>query len=254
MNNPDKRVRLRVLGLSYTQVRNGAYMLILQQEGGPFHLNMWISEGPAQSIAACMERVSTPRPFVHELFTRMAHGYGIRLQEVFIYKVDDDIFTCELTFTDGERQVKLDARTSDAIAIAMRVDAPIYTTRAILEDKGFFLEVQDSTPGEDGDDEDGDSDGSGKGGSPGSLENFSEIDDSDMLPYSDDDDDEDDEDDDEEGGDADNEEPLPPALDTALLERYAIEELERTLARLIDQERYEEAARVNEILQRKRGS
>lgn len=72
----------------------------------------------------------------HDLFMSFAHAFGVKLTEVFIYKFEDGIFSSELTFSDGERQVVLDSRTSDAIAIAMRTKAPIYTTRAILDETG----------------------------------------------------------------------------------------------------------------------
>lgn len=130
----------------------------------------------------------------HDLFVSFAHAFGVTLREVFIYRFEDGIFSSELTFTDGERTVTVDSRTSDAIAIAMRTAAPIYTTRAILEETGF--EVEESIA-ED-------------------------------LP------------DDEE---------IPQA---PKLENYAVEELERTLQKLIADENYEEAARVSRILEQKR--
>lgn len=201
----DERIRLKVLGLSYSQIQTGAYALILAQADGPIRIPVVIGAAEAQSIALKMEGVTPPRPMTHDLFMSFAHAFGVKLREVFIYKFEDGIFSSELTFTDGDRTVVLDSRTSDAIAIAMRTNAPIYTTREILEETGFVMEVQSP------DDDSGDSAA---------------------------------EDDHDAEADISRSEPR--------IENYAVEELERTLAKLIEQENYEEAARVSEILKRKK--
>lgn len=87
----------------------------------------------------------------HDLFVSFAHGFGVTLKEVFINRFEDGLFSSELTFTDGEREIVLEARTSDAIAIAMRTKSPIYTTRGILEEAGFVME---NDPSADDSDED----------------------------------------------------------------------------------------------------
>lgn len=196
------KVRLKVLGISYSQIQTGAYALILAQVDGPYRIPVVIGASEAQSIALRMESITPPRPMTHDLFVSFAHAFGVKLKEVFIYKFEDGIFSSELTFTDGERQVKIDSRTSDAIAIAMRTGTPIYTTREIIDETGFVMEVH--TDNEDDADE--------------TAENDSPVD----------------------------REPK--------LENYAIEELERTLEKLISEEQYEEAAKVSEILKRKRGN
>jgi bifunctional DNase/RNase len=81
----------------------------------------------------------------HDLFVSFAHAFGVKLKEVFIYKFDEGIFSSELTFSDGERDVVIDARTSDAIAIALRTNTPIYTTSDIVEQTGFKAISEDST-------------------------------------------------------------------------------------------------------------
>lgn len=204
----ENRVKLRVLGISYSQIQAGAYALILAQVNGPFRIPVVIGAAEAQSIALKMEGITPPRPMTHDLFVSFAHAFGVKLEEVFIYKFEDGIFSSELTFSDGERTVTIDSRTSDAIAIAMRTNAPIFTTRQILDETGFEMEVQDDSEG-----------------NPDSTEASDEL-----L-------------DDEHPG---NSEPK--------LENYAIEELEKTLNRLIEREEYEEAARVAEILRKKRDS
>lgn len=203
--NDENRVRLKVMGLSYSQIQTGAYALILAQAGGPMRIPVVIGAAEAQSIALKMESITPPRPMTHDLFVSFAHAFGVKLTEVFIYKFEDGIFSSEITFTDGDRTVTIDSRTSDAIAIAMRTGAPIYTTRTILEETGFEMEIAD----ENSDDE--------------NAASNPEADETDA-----------------------NTEPK--------LENYAVEELEKTLARHIEREEYEEAARVAEILKRKRGN
>ena len=189
----DERVKLRVMGLSYSQLQSGAFALILAQVDGPYRIPVVIGTPEAQSIAIKMEGLTPPRPLTHDLFTSFAHAFGVKLKEVFIYKFEDGIFSSELTFTDGERTIVLDSRTSDAIAIAMRTKAPIYTTKTILDETGFILDNESVQP-----------------------------------EYE------------------DTQEPAPR------IENYALEELERTLEHLIEIEDYEEAARVKEIIERKR--
>lgn len=193
----DDKVKLKVLGLSYSQIQSGAYALILAQTDGPYRLPVVIGAAEAQSIAIKLENIIPPRPMTHDLFESFTQAFGIRLQKVFIYKFEDGIFSSEMTFTDGERQVTLDSRTSDAIAIAMRTKAPIYTTRDILLEAGFIINESDN---EISDDE------------------------------------------------------APDELSEPKLENYAIEELEATLAKLIEAEEYEEAARVRNIINSKKKS
>ena len=196
------------MGLSYSQNKAGAYALILAQVDGPIRIPVVIGPAEAQSIAMHMEKVTPPRPLTHDLFASCNRAFGIRLKDVFIYKVQDGVFAAEMTFTDGEREVAIDARTSDAVAMAMRTGAPISTTREIMEETGFVI----SAEGEAVEPENSD---------VGSLE-------------------------------ADTESEAPQPTDNPPLERYTVEELERTLARLIEEEKYEEAAKVSEIIRQKK--
>lgn len=141
----DNRIRLKVLGLSVGQIRQGAYALILAQADGPIRIPVVIGVPEANAIAARMDQsAASRRPMVHDLFSTMTYAFGIVLQEVFIHKFEDGVFYSELRFTDGERRVNIDSRTSDAIAIAMRTGAPIYTTPEILQECGFVLENEPS--------------------------------------------------------------------------------------------------------------
>lgn len=129
------------MGLSYSPMQSGAFALLLAVDGdSPVRIPVVIGPAEAQSIAIRLDAIRSPRPMTHDLFCSFAHAFGVRLKEVFIYKFEDGIYSSELTFEDGDRTVVLDSRTSDAIAIAMRSDAPIYTTQAIVEECGIVLE------------------------------------------------------------------------------------------------------------------
>lgn len=136
----NRKIQLNVVGISYSQIQSGAYALILGEVDGPYRIPIVIGGAEAQSIAIRLEKIIPPRPMTHDLFVSFAHAFGVKLDNIFIYKFEDGIFYSELTFTDGERTVVLDGRTSDAIGIALRAKAPIFTTKEILEDTGFIME------------------------------------------------------------------------------------------------------------------
>lgn len=141
----DTRVKLRVQGLTNSQIQSGAYALILAEENGPRRIPIIVGTSEAQSIAIALEKITPPRPLTHDLFATFTKAFGIFLQEVFIYKFEDGVFYSELTFNDGEQQIKLDSRTSDAIAIALRVKCNIYTTEQIVRECGIVLEEAPAT-------------------------------------------------------------------------------------------------------------
>ena len=134
----ENRIKLKVLGITYSQIQNGAYALVLAEEEGPHRIPIIIGTAEAQAIAIRLEHLVPPRPMTHDLFVSFAHAFGIRLVEVFIYKFEDGVFSSELLFDDGERQIRVDSRTSDAIAIALRSQAPVYTTPEIVEEAGII--------------------------------------------------------------------------------------------------------------------
>lgn len=148
----DTRIKLRVQGLTNSQIQSGAYALILAEENGLRRIPIIVGTSEAQSIAIALEKIIPPRPLTHDLFTTFSRAFGIVLQEVFIYKFEDGVFYSELLFHDGERQVKLDSRTSDAIAIALRIKCDIYTTEAIVRECGVVLEEVSPEEEEDEDD------------------------------------------------------------------------------------------------------
>lgn len=140
-----ERVKLNVFGITYNQVQAGAYALVLSEEGGKYRIPVVVGVAEAQSIAIKLENMIPPRPLSHDLIVSMSHAFGIALDEVFIYKFENGVFLSELRFSNEDRHVNIDSRTSDAIALALRTGAPIYTTREILEQTGFISDKQDDT-------------------------------------------------------------------------------------------------------------
>lgn len=136
----DDRVKLKVMGITYSQIQNGAYALVLAEENGDRRIPIIIGTAEAQSIAIRLEHLTPPRPMTHDLFASFAQGFGIRLREVFVYHYEDGVFSSELLFDDGMRQIRIDSRTSDAIAIALRTQSPIYTTEKIISEAGIIFQ------------------------------------------------------------------------------------------------------------------
>lgn len=136
----DSKIKLRVQGLTNSQVQSGAYALILAEDEGVRRIPIIVGTSEAQSIAIALERIKPPRPLTHDLFMTFAQAFGIQLREVLIYKFEDGVFYSELLFDDGVTQVRIDSRTSDAIAIALRVKCDIYTTEQIVAECGVVLE------------------------------------------------------------------------------------------------------------------
>ena len=138
----DDRVKLKVMGITYSQIQNGAYALVLAEENGDRRIPIIIGTAEAQSIAIRLEHLTPPRPMTHDLFASFAQGFGIRLREVFVYHYEDGVFSSELLFDDGPRQIRIDSRTSDAIAIALRTQSPIYTTEKIINEAGIIFQEE----------------------------------------------------------------------------------------------------------------
>nr|WP_229058523.1 bifunctional nuclease family protein [Parabacteroides leei] len=137
--------------MTNSQIQSGAYALILAEEDGARRIPIIVGTSEAQSIAIALEHITPPRPLTHDLFVTFAQAFGIQLREVFIYKFEDGVFYSELLFDDGITQVRLDSRTSDAIAIALRVKCDIYTTDQIVTECGVVLEEASSMRDKDDD-------------------------------------------------------------------------------------------------------
>ena len=143
MGNDMKKIKLDIVGLSYSQTQSGAYALVLGEVSGRRRLPIIIGSFEAQAIAIEIEKMTPSRPLTHDLFKSIGEAFHINVQEVVIYNLVDGIFYSKLICSDGKRTTEIDARTSDAIAIAVRFDCPIYTYEFILSTAGIVIEGND---------------------------------------------------------------------------------------------------------------
>jgi hypothetical protein len=134
-----KRVKLKVLGISYSQTQSGAYALVLIEEKGERRIPIIIGGFEAQSIVIKLENLAPPRPLTHDLFKSFSDVFNISILEVFIYKLEDGVFFSKLLCSNGENEYTIDSRTSDAVALALRFKCPIYITEEILEQAGITV-------------------------------------------------------------------------------------------------------------------
>jgi uncharacterized protein len=137
------KVKLNVLGLSVSQTQTGAYALVLSEEKGDRRIPIIIGPVEAQAIAIQLEGLRPPRPLTHDLFRNVAVAFQIDLIEVLIYKLEEGIFFSELICEQNGSRVAIDSRTSDAVALALRFQCPIYTSEEILRKAGIVIEMAD---------------------------------------------------------------------------------------------------------------
>jgi len=133
------RVKLNVLGISYSQTQSGAYALILTEEKGDRRIPIIIGGFEAQAIVIKLESLNPPRPLTHDLFKMFADEFRISVLEVFIYKLEEGVFFSKLICNNGEKEISLDSRTSDAVALALRFGCSIYITEEILDKAGITV-------------------------------------------------------------------------------------------------------------------
>ena len=138
-----QKIRLNILGLSVSQTQSGAYALVLAEENGERRIPIIIGPVEAQAIAIQLEGLQPPRPLTHDLIKNMALAFDIALLEVTIYKLEEGIFYSELLCEMDGKEIKIDSRTSDAVALALRFKCPIYTSEDILKKAGIVLEIDD---------------------------------------------------------------------------------------------------------------
>ena len=134
-----KRVKLKVLGISYSQTQSGAYALILVEENGERRVPIIIGGFEAQAIVIKLENLDPPRPLTHDLFRSFAAEFNVTIIEVMIYKLEEGVFYSRLLCNNGEKEISIDSRTSDAVALALRFGCPIYITEEILEKAGITI-------------------------------------------------------------------------------------------------------------------
>jgi bifunctional DNase/RNase len=143
-------VKLTIKGISYSQTQNGAYALILNEVDGERKLPIVIGAFEAQSIAIALEKeIKPPRPLTHDLFKNFAERFDIVVKQVIIHKLVDGVFYSSIICERDKIEEIIDARTSDAIALALRFNAPIFTYKNILDKAGIFLKVNPDTENPD---------------------------------------------------------------------------------------------------------
>lgn len=154
--------RLNIRGISYSETQNGAYALVLKEVGGTRQLPIVIGAFEAQSIAIALEKeISPPRPLTHDLFKTFGERFGITVKQVIIHKLVDGVFFSSLICERDKIEEIIDARTSDAIALAVRFRAPVYTYENILDEAGMQSHIRPdkelyeatTTPTEEGNEE-----------------------------------------------------------------------------------------------------
>lgn len=138
------KVKLEILGLSPSQSQTGSFALILMEEDGNRRLPIIIGMFEAQAIAIEMERISPNRPMTHDLFKSFATAFDFSVEEVNISNLQEGIFYAKISCSDGIRTKNIDARPSDAIAIALRFNAPIYTNESIMQEASISTDDNDS--------------------------------------------------------------------------------------------------------------
>ena len=136
--------KLTIRGISYSQTQSGAYALLLEHEDTNVKLPVVIGNFEAQSISLGLEKdIHPPRPLTHDLFSKFVLATNFEITSVIIYQIIDGVFFSNINFKNKttEEEIILDARTSDAVAMAVRFDAPIYTTEQVLSEAGILLEL-----------------------------------------------------------------------------------------------------------------
>lgn len=137
-----EKIALDIVGISSSQTQMGAYALILAERNGNRRLPIIIGAYEAQSIAIQLEKMKPQRPLTHDLFKSFAISHGVTVREIIINKFQEGIFFAEIHSVDsGGNNIIIDSRTSDAIAIALRFDCPVYTNETVMSQTGIVLEV-----------------------------------------------------------------------------------------------------------------
>jgi uncharacterized protein len=136
------KIQLKILGIQQGNVTS-SYTLILEEVNGDRKLPIIIGVLEAQSIAIELEKIEPVRPLTHDLFKSFATAFNFRIKEVLIYKLFEGIFYSYLVITDGKVTKEIDSRTSDAIALSLRFNCPIYTYNEIIEEAGISLQTRE---------------------------------------------------------------------------------------------------------------
>lgn len=149
-----EKVKLEIVGLSYSKTQSGAYALVLGEVGGKRSLPIIIGGFEAQAIAIELEKMTPSRPLTHDLFKSFATSFGITVKEVIIYNLNEGIFYAKLICERDGQISEIDARTSDAIALGVRFKCPFYTFENILASAGIAMDENDELIADSDDEED----------------------------------------------------------------------------------------------------
>ena len=133
----ENRCKLNVVGITYSQIERGVYAIILQQENTNRRLPIVIGTSEAQSIECKLQNIKTPRPLTHDLMISCLRNYGVEITEIYIRRLPNGVFTADLKLSGDDKTIVVDSRSSDAIALALRSDAPIYTSQEVMDEAGF---------------------------------------------------------------------------------------------------------------------
>ena len=137
-----KKIKLEIVGMSYSQSQSGAYALILGVSGENRRLPIIIGGFEAQAIAIELEKMKPTRPLTHDLFKSFASNFNVTIKEVIIYKFEEGIFYSKLICVQEDKISEIDSRTSDAVALAIRFECPIYAEEEIIEEAGIIMEEE----------------------------------------------------------------------------------------------------------------
>jgi len=133
------KIKLEILGLSSSQSQSGSFALVLGETDGNRRLPIIIGMFEAQAIAIEIEKIIPNRPMTHDLFKSFAHSFDYKVEEIIISDLKEGVFFAKIICSNGNRSIEIDARPSDAIAIGLRFDSPIFTYEAILAEAGIVL-------------------------------------------------------------------------------------------------------------------
>lgn len=138
-----EKIELTVTGLSYSQSHSGAYALVLSEKNGKRRLPVVVGSFEAQSMAVALENITPPRPLTHDVLKNIIDQLGAQVVNIVIYNLLEGVFHALINLDVNGRAIEIDSRTSDAIALALRVKCPIYTYEFILNTAGVYLEEED---------------------------------------------------------------------------------------------------------------
>lgn len=134
-----KKIKLSVLGISYSQTQSGAYALVLSEDNGDRRLPIIIGGFEAQAIVIKLENLNPPRPLTHDLFRNFSELMKADLKEVFIHKLEEGVFYSQLIIRKDGKEIIMDSRTSDAVALALRFNCPIFIDEEIMDKAGIVI-------------------------------------------------------------------------------------------------------------------